>query len=523
MLCFGGLLVLLVGVAWDQETADRRQIVDGEGVGFYQVEFQFSGAAPVYSSWGRVEVDTARVGGDTGWEEGFLNVITQAGWVVWNLWVDLGEPLDAAAEYFDLGVANGVRIDQLNALVEFTREPLLLSPEAVDDAASSPDLLWPFPVGHSVWDAAGVGETMTQHLSEPPPTALRYLEELSRRLPETTGYVLPDTINVQAALNQCVPMSVANSLQYLETRFGLQVPHDHRAGLGSDGTLVGQLDVYMERDYRRCVGTWFEPMLRGKMTYLADSNLADKLILRHQGRGWGEEGESVPDGDVSHGSIMSIDDGAKVTFEWLCEQVRHGEDVEIIFSYEESAEDGTEMVITGGHAVRVIACGTVLGIPWITYAHDADQHDDSSGLETPTVLLLDLDGDGMLNFGSASREIRFALSESLKGPVSSQDSGNTPPVARASCPRYSTEKPPADVHFVHERLSFNASGSSDQDGSIISYVWDFGDGCTEEGSRVHHEFEEAGTYNVCVTVTDNDGATDVDCCSVDIYVDIGGG
>ena len=52
----------------------------------------------------------------------------------------------------------------------------------------------------------------------------------------------------------------------------------------------------------------------------------------------------------------------------------------------------------------------------------------------------------------------------------------------------------------------DASGSSDPDGSVESYVWDFGDGASGSGSSVTHEFAAAGTYEVTLTVTDDDGA-----------------
>jgi PKD repeat protein len=56
--------------------------------------------------------------------------------------------------------------------------------------------------------------------------------------------------------------------------------------------------------------------------------------------------------------------------------------------------------------------------------------------------------------------------------------------------------------------SFNGSGSSDPDGTIASYAWDFGDG-TPAGSGVSpsHTYATANTYTVRLTVTDDDGAT----------------
>lgn len=56
-------------------------------------------------------------------------------------------------------------------------------------------------------------------------------------------------------------------------------------------------------------------------------------------------------------------------------------------------------------------------------------------------------------------------------------------------------------------VSFNASSSSDSDGSIISYVWDFKDGYTGTGQTINHTFSSIGSYNVLLTVTDDKGAT----------------
>jgi len=58
-----------------------------------------------------------------------------------------------------------------------------------------------------------------------------------------------------------------------------------------------------------------------------------------------------------------------------------------------------------------------------------------------------------------------------------------------------------------EIVTFNASESYDPDGTIVSYVWDFGDGNTATGVEVDHAYNEAGDYTVTLTVTDDDGAS----------------
>jgi PKD repeat protein len=68
-----------------------------------------------------------------------------------------------------------------------------------------------------------------------------------------------------------------------------------------------------------------------------------------------------------------------------------------------------------------------------------------------------------------------------------------------------TSSPAAPL--VGSMVLFNGSSSSDADGSIISYAWNFGDGSTGSGVTVQHAYAIAGTYTARLTVTDNDGAT----------------
>jgi len=62
--------------------------------------------------------------------------------------------------------------------------------------------------------------------------------------------------------------------------------------------------------------------------------------------------------------------------------------------------------------------------------------------------------------------------------------------------------------FVGESVGFDAQGSSDPDGSIVAYEWNFGDGDTGTGALTSHAFPATLTYPVTLTVRDDDGATD---------------
>ncbi|WP_340105377.1 S8 family serine peptidase [Rhodohalobacter sp. 8-1] len=69
--------------------------------------------------------------------------------------------------------------------------------------------------------------------------------------------------------------------------------------------------------------------------------------------------------------------------------------------------------------------------------------------------------------------------------------------------------------------NFDGSGSTDSDGSISSYSWDFGDGNTASGSTVSHSYGADGTYTVTLMVTDNEGSSGSD--SQDVTVSTSSG
>jgi PKD repeat protein len=59
-------------------------------------------------------------------------------------------------------------------------------------------------------------------------------------------------------------------------------------------------------------------------------------------------------------------------------------------------------------------------------------------------------------------------------------------------------------------VSFDGSASSDSDGSVVSYAWDFGDGNTGTGPTTSHTYTTPGTFTATLTVTDDEGLTNTD-------------
>lgn len=82
-------------------------------------------------------------------------------------------------------------------------------------------------------------------------------------------------------------------------------------------------------------------------------------------------------------------------------------------------------------------------------------------------------------------------------------------VAQPNLPPIADFTPSPQAPQVNEKVSF-IDTSSDPDGFIVNWFWDFGDGATLEvqtpsSEPVIHTYLQGGTYNVTLTVTDNGG------------------
>lgn len=73
-----------------------------------------------------------------------------------------------------------------------------------------------------------------------------------------------------------------------------------------------------------------------------------------------------------------------------------------------------------------------------------------------------------------------------------------------------------DAEVDNLTVAVDAADSSDPDGTIEDYGWDFGDGTTGSGETAEHGYAEAGTYDIVLTVTDDDGVTAVASRSVTV-------
>ncbi|HET7500367.1 MAG TPA: PKD domain-containing protein [Kofleriaceae bacterium] len=79
------------------------------------------------------------------------------------------------------------------------------------------------------------------------------------------------------------------------------------------------------------------------------------------------------------------------------------------------------------------------------------------------------------------------------------------PTSNASPTAVATAQPTSVA--IGQTVAFDGSQSSDSDGSITSFAWDFGDGGRATTATASHAYLTAGTFVARLTVTDNAGST----------------
>ncbi|MBW8000867.1 MAG: hypothetical protein FVQ80_02445 [Planctomycetes bacterium] len=391
------IFIVMAGIFCMTASVGAVEVVSGKILRFSQFDLTFSGAEQKNSAYGLAAVDFRMLTSTTGISTGYLNISTSAGWVVQNMLVDSASGYPGSSTIFNLGNPAGVDVRSLKAYADFSVKPST-------NFSGTPSTS--FVVGNLSYNAQGRGNL----ISIPPPSPITpVIKWQSGGITEWVQQQFRKS--VEQDLNQCGPASFANSLQYLEDEYGIDVPHDHKPGIDGDpnDSLVGDIDEKMDRDPQGTVSD--EEFIEGKLEYIAENDIGDDLDIKH----WG--GEFLP-GDRTHHGLTSADESNGISLmDWIIQEIKSGEDV--------------ELALSGGvfHWVNVTDAGKTLGIPWISWTHDANQgtNDDGTTAENGGTKWYDggvgwspvIDGEIPFFFFEGdftSANLDFAVSESKSEP-----------------------------------------------------------------------------------------------------------
>ncbi|MCW7080650.1 MAG: PKD domain-containing protein, partial [Candidatus Methanospirare jalkutatii] len=139
------------------------------------------------------------------------------------------------------------------------------------------------------------------------------------------------------------------------------------------------------------------------------------------------------------------------------------------------------------------------------------QEYDELFVKKHTVSLYNLSPGTKYYFVVKSVDLSGNSAESSEYSFTTSGALNQPPIANFT---YSPEKP-----VVNQPVTFDASSSYDPDGNIISYEWNFGDGNITNTTHeiIKHSYSEAGSYEVTLTVKDDEGATNSTTKIITVY------
>jgi alpha-tubulin suppressor-like RCC1 family protein len=114
---------------------------------------------------------------------------------------------------------------------------------------------------------------------------------------------------------------------------------------------------------------------------------------------------------------------------------------------------------------------------------------------------------GQLGDGTTTNRSRAITVAGVPAAIGAGGGGSAYSAVLVSSGPVPNQPPVARITFSCQQLActFNANTSTDSDGTISTYDWDFGDGATDAGQSVSHAFDASGTFQVRLTLTDDDG------------------
>ena len=337
------------------KSATAISVPEAEGVSFQQVEFDYPGvASDPNSDYGEINLNYSALN-TNGFSNGYVNVVRGSSWVVQNLPVSTTSGYPGMSTYFDLGVSDGTDVNNFSPVVDFSPTPLIAAPSGVG----------------TLYNNAGGNFTADEIEDQEGDGAGRTTKPGAPAGPITFGggansvAYQPGHTNVEQDVNQCGPASVANSMDYLRTRYGINVPaaKTNTPGVGGNpaSSIVGQLDQTMNRPQGQAISNM--QFINGKLRYMKNNNITGISVESTGGDG------VLSGGDYTDPvSGLTAKNGGALTSQWILDQLAKGQDVEL----------NVRWTGGGGHWVDLIGGGMILGVPWVAYVNDANQGFDAA-------------------------------------------------------------------------------------------------------------------------------------------------
>jgi hypothetical protein len=221
-------------------------------------------------------------------------------------------------------------------------------------------------------------------------------------------------------------------------------------------------------------------------------------------------GEGLPAPDVDNGASIGRDSKSTDT-----------DDNSKDFKAFDKPTPGAENVVANLPPVVALKCPSSASVGLKTQLDTTGTSDSDGQIVSCAVLV---DGKEVSKAQTCSNlEVTFASGGTPKVTVVAVDDKGADASANCTISVSATNKPPvvslscpANVE-VGKAANFDASKSTDADGSIKSFAWTYGDGTatsTGTSALANHVFDKAGNFEVSVVLTDDKGATASGSCVV---------
>ena len=327
---------------------------------------------------------------------GFVNVLNSTGtqWLVQNLYVGLDPGYTATYTPFQIN-STGAAMSSDNLIVDFSAAPMATAANVftddstVENGLSVSKLVEDLGTPTTAPNGAMAGNGTTNGNFNGPGFSVTY----------QLGHP-----NVEAAINQCAPAAVANSLTWLGLNNVANDPGSFGAPDTSGGeSLVANLDNLMGRQETGCpdanggdtnpCGVW---PLDGKLEYLSALGNPNVVVNVQDSNAFDDgtagNGNGInPGQDYTAHGVTATNQGTP-SFSFIQSELAAGEDVEFDIVYlcpqsgEYTGSDGNIVKCDAGtaigrHYVEATGAGSILGVNIITHISDEDQ-DAAGGTDT---------------------------------------------------------------------------------------------------------------------------------------------